>query len=340
MQFRKYHIVLFMALILLLVTACGQDAEEDIEGESSEEEITYPELQFEELDLAGLEEDEVLAEYEGGEIARDEFTIYLSIQGFLNPEGSVDPAPINNSEFRKEIIRLLILEKILIPQVESQAWAIGKAEEEWANIQEEYGTDNIEAGLETYGLTEEEINQALINLFLIEGYFREQITESEIEETYQAFSDRLTSADVRHILVKTHERVAGNELEEIREEAEAEQLISDIYDQLLAGEDFAEMAKEHSEDTGSKENGGLMENVNPNSFVPEFKEAVETQELGQFGSPIQTQFGFHIVQVETYHKLSMDEVRDELLLPSITYQKFADYYNFTLPDFVKEIHIE
>jgi len=67
---------------------------------------------------------------------------------------------------------------------------------------------------------------------------------------------------------------------------------------LEEGKTWEAVAKEFSDDPGSKETGGLYENITYGSFVPEFDAAVRSQELGKVGAPVKTAFGFHLIQVE------------------------------------------
>lgn len=86
-------------------------------------------------------------------------------------------------------------------------------------------------------------------------------------------------AHARHILVETEE--------------EANQVL----ERLEAGEDFAALAEELSTDTGSAANGGDLGFVPQGSFVPAIDEAVFNLPIGQVSEPIETQFGWHIVEV-------------------------------------------
>jgi len=68
--------------------------------------------------------------------------------------------------------------------------------------------------------------------------------------------------------------------------------------ELLAGKGWDEVAKEYSDDPGSKDSGGLYKNFSPAQMVAEFAEAVRTQEIGAIGPPVKTQFGYHMIMVE------------------------------------------
>jgi parvulin-like peptidyl-prolyl isomerase len=69
------------------------------------------------------------------------------------------------------------------------------------------------------------------------------------------------------------------------------------YKLLINGADFALMARQSSQDTGSGANGGDLGWFGPGAMVAEFEEAAFSQEIGAIGEPVQSQFGYHIIQV-------------------------------------------
>jgi parvulin-like peptidyl-prolyl isomerase len=98
----------------------------------------------------------------------------------------------------------------------------------------------------------------------------------------------------RHILVST--RAQGTE--KARTDDEAKARIKEVQDALAAGKSFDELAKVYSDDPGSKDKGGLYENVPFGRFVPEFDKAVRDQEAGKVGEPVKTMHGYHLIKVE------------------------------------------
>jgi len=88
----------------------------------------------------------------------------------------------------------------------------------------------------------------------------------------------MPKASARHILVPTEE--ACNEVKQ----------------QIESGTDFAEAAKEHSQcPSGSR--GGELGSFGPGQMVPEFDKAVFSGNVGELQGPIQTQFGYHLLEV-------------------------------------------
>ena len=92
----------------------------------------------------------------------------------------------------------------------------------------------------------------------------------------------------RHILVQPSE---------IRTENQAEELINSIYQRLVEGEDFKQLARQFSEDPGSKMDGGELGWSNPGDYDPAFEQALNATEIGQLSEPVKSSFGWHIIEV-------------------------------------------
>lgn len=93
----------------------------------------------------------------------------------------------------------------------------------------------------------------------------------------------------RHILVKTEP------------EAKA------VYDLLINGGDFAKLAQQYSTDTGSGANGGDLGWFSKGVMVPEFEAVAFSQEIGEISKPVQSQFGYHIIQVLDRQELPLSD---------------------------------
>ncbi len=94
--------------------------------------------------------------------------------------------------------------------------------------------------------------------------------------------------DVRHILLTPNE-VLGDEA--------AQTLILSLKARIEGGEDFAELAKEYSDDIGSAQEGGELGWTNPGQMVAEFEAAMANAEVGLITEPVRSEFGWHILEV-------------------------------------------
>ena len=98
----------------------------------------------------------------------------------------------------------------------------------------------------------------------------------------------ITKSRVRHILIKTNELV---------DDAEAQKRLLALKQRIADGDDFATLARAHSDDKGSALKGGSLDWVGPDDLVKPFQEAMDKLAINEVSDPVQTQFGWHIIQV-------------------------------------------
>lgn len=112
--------------------------------------------------------------------------------------------------------------------------------------------------------------------------------------------DRITKTHVRHILIKPNELITN---QDARKKLEA------IRDRIKGGDDFGDLARGNSDDKGSAVKGGDLGFVTPGALVPEFENAMNALEINQLSEPVQSQFGWHLIQVlERKESQDSDEV--------------------------------
>lgn len=132
-----------------------------------------------------------------------------------------------------------------------------------------------------------------LNDKLVEKY---QPTDEEIEKQINDNKKKYTEYNASHILIKntdeTGQKLKGEELKAKKEEAEA------ILKEIKDGGDFEAIAKEKSED-GSKENGGNLGNFYAEKMVKPFAKALEKLEVGQVSDIVETEFGYHIIKLNS-----------------------------------------
>jgi peptidyl-prolyl cis-trans isomerase SurA len=98
----------------------------------------------------------------------------------------------------------------------------------------------------------------------------------------------VTKTRVRHILVKTNELI---------DDAEAKKRLLLLKERISDGDDFATLARSNSDDKGSAIKGGDLDWVGPGSLVAPFEAAMSQLAINEISEPVQTQFGWHIIQV-------------------------------------------
>ncbi|UDL05640.1 peptidylprolyl isomerase [Marinobacter sp. CA1] len=135
-------------------------------------------------------------------------------------------------------------------------------------------------------------------------------------------------AKVRHILVRASETLT---------EAQAEQKIRELYRELQQGADFAELAREYSDDPVSGSDGGNLGWVSRGQMVPAFEQAMLAADIGELKGPIRSQFGWHILQVEDRRQ---KDVSDELQENSARQAIYRRKFEVELQSWLREIRDE
>jgi foldase protein PrsA len=120
-------------------------------------------------------------------------------------------------------------------------------------------------------------------------------TEEAAKNYYDSHKEEFANSCVSHILVQ--------------DEAKA----NDVRGRLVGGQDFAAVARAESQDTQSAQKGGELGcDINQDTgFVPEFMLAVSTQPVGDVGTPVKTQFGYHILKVTSRQTPPFDQVKGQ-----------------------------
>ena len=134
-------------------------------------------------------------------------------------------------------------------------------------------------------------------------------TEDEVRERYDAASAEFVPAEERkgsHILVQVNDE---------RDVDAATAIVASARERIVAGEAFAQLAAEFSEDPGSKDNGGDLGFAPRGVFVGPFEDTLFSLASGQLSEPVVTEFGVHLIRLEavqTTEYPSFDDRRDSI----------------------------
>ena len=127
----------------------------------------------------------------------------------------------------------------------------------------------------------------LINVAALKESFTP--SDDDVQGYYGYNTDRYTdpvTLRASHILLRTE----GKDLPEVQTQAEA------IVAEARGGADFAELARQYSEDDGTKELGGDLGPISPGQMVPEFEGAAYALDQGEISDPVSSMFGVHIIK--------------------------------------------
>ncbi|WP_242247391.1 peptidylprolyl isomerase PrsA [Bacillus cereus group sp. BfR-BA-01523] len=150
--------------------------------------------------------------------------------------------------------------------------------------------DKFKVALEQVGLkNEDELKERMKPEIALEKAIRATVTDKDVKDNHKP------EMKVSHILVKD------------------EKTAKEVKEKINNGEDFTALAKQYSEDTGSKEQGGEIAGFAPGQTVKEFEEAAYKLDAGQVSEPIKTSYGYHIIKVTDKKELKpFDEVKDTI----------------------------
>ena len=199
------------------------------------------------------------------------------------------------NEIQEEIVKVYALANDLAVDDADVAAAIAQLEDGVG------GPGELDARLEEDGLTRSGL-EALATRFLLfevvqEAIVAEQLDEDDLQAAYEAAKEQFTTVEVAHILVDT------------RGEAEAVAARATM-------RNFARLARERSTDTGSAEAGGSLGSYSEaqfrQGFDQTFVEAALALGPGEISGVVETQFGFHVIELVRRDVAPFEDVRDQL----------------------------
>jgi len=164
-------------------------------------------------------------------------------------------------------------------------------------------------------------------------------TELDLRGYYDSHKNEFEEAKGSHILIRfkgSAVPLKPNEKDLTDQEALAK--AQDIRKQLLAGADFAALAKTESDDTGSAAKGGDLGTFRKGQMVGPFDQAAFSLPVGQVSEPIKTQFGYHIIKIVSRESKPFEEVRPQIekdMKPQLTreaLQQIKEHTSVTLND--------
>jgi len=183
-----------------------------------------------------------------------------------------------------------------------------------ADFDEKLATQLRMQGITKEDWIKQQIDQATIPVVL-EREMKINITDADVKKFYDENPARFEEPEMvraAHILLSTRD-ASGKELPEDKKAAKRKQM-EDILKRARGGEDFAKLAKEYSEDPGSKDKGG--EYTFPRGqMVPEFEAAAFSMNTNQISDIITTQYGYHIIKL--YEKIPAKKAEFDKVAPKI-----------------------
>lgn len=200
-------------------------------------------------------------------------------------------------EAMKDKYGQVALQELLYEKVLSDKYEVSNKEldEKFNEIKEQLG-DNFQMALLQYGYDDEAAFKNAVKISMLQekaALNSVKVSEKDVKTYYD--EEYRPEIKARHILV------------------EDEATAKDIKAKLDAGEKFEDLAKEFSTDTGTAAKGGDLGWFGPGAMVPEFEEAAYALKKNEISEPVQSQFGYHIIQLlDKKEKEKFADVKDEM----------------------------
>lgn len=216
-------------------------------------------------------EDEVIVKSKAGNVTKTEFYEEL----LKNPAS-------------EQALQLMVLEKVLEDKYEVTDKQV---QQEIDNMKEKLG-ESFEAYIAQQGQTEESLKDILYLNMLQEAALTDgvEVTDEEVEKHAEMMN---TELNARHVLVAD------------------EKTALEVKKKLEAGEDFAKVAKEYSTEPAAQESGGDLGWFGHDKMVPEFWEGAYALDLKKISEPIQSQHGYHVVEVTEKRQVEEKNMTDK-----------------------------
>lgn len=318
-----------IALAMILLTACGgNDNGNEANGESK---------------VAG-DADKIIAEYDGGDVNEQEFNRYYYTDKYFyetlhNYYEQGDPAG-----FKEQMLQSYISFKILSDRADDEIKQATESEVEqrMEMFDSELSSNEDlrtlwEAKSSQWGIGKDDVERYISVQAAALNHVRSMVTEDKVQAMYEQALEldpnAYTTATVRHVLVM-FEPADG----EARTDEEALERALEVKELLEGGEDFGQVAKEYSEDDGSKNNGGRYVSALINEWVEPFKEAALELPLNTISDPVKTEYGYHVMLVEDRREQPFEEVQT-LLQGQAVNEIYANFMNEELPELIKKLEL-
>ena len=192
------------------------------------------------------------------------------------------------------------------------------------------GEDAYKEWLDEYGITEDDVRWILETQLYTEVLYADLnadlgASDAEIQAEYEKHPEEYDKISVSHILISPEDTENDADWETAKTEAEA------VIDRLDAGEDFATVAAEVSDDSSASSGGALMTEFTAtnNSYVEEFAAAAFTlKNVGDYSAePVKSEYGYHIIKLDT-KVTGWENLREDIDYALTGEEKDERYYDF------------
>lgn len=234
---------------------------------------------------------------------------------------------------REMVINQTINEMLLLQEADKQGITVSQGEvdnavDSWlSQLGQQMSDEDLEALLAEENLTMgeyvEDLRENLRKKMIMQKFLNEtvlsefgqsnetNITLEDAQKAYEESPERFDTVRVSHILICYDD---SSECQANRTKEEAQELVNDLYERLLEGKSFEELARNYSDCPSANESGELDPFTKEDSVSSAFKEAAfDLKNDGQFTEPVESDFGYHIVKL-LEKKDTFDELKRNIMM--------------------------
>ncbi len=317
---RRPHLLLFLSVAILFQLACSRDAESPgtnagngtgtqtspstapPQSAAGEGTTTAPPLNSEaQVRVDPTKFPDVVARVGKDSISRSDL-LNAARQLVAQAAQTGTPPPPSSLAFFREVLDSLVVRQLLYLDATSQGIKASDADvnNRIAEIKARFpDAKKFDEALAAQGISQASLRDNARTILTVDRYIAEkfapkvQVTEETIRAYYEQNPNEMKIAErrrLRHILIRP-------EGQDEAAKAKAKKLAEDVLDRIKKGEDFAALAAQYSADPGSKGNGGELPPMAQGETVPPFEKAAWALAKGETSGVVETQFGFHIIQM-------------------------------------------
>lgn len=314
-RMRFLAVIMVLVLALSVLSACGK--KKDSEASASPGASTVD-------PIASIKPADNVATYKDGAVTKKEFETFVGVNIIMDSTGQVSGMlgmPEYRDYMRENLLKQLVVWKVLEAQTSEANKKEGEkqAEELQKQVDGMKGDQkkNFEAAIKEAKVKVADLKNYVAISTAISMDFEGKVSDADAQAAYdnnvKTNPNFYDVVDVRHILVGINEKDDEASGKKKRTKEEALERAKEVKAKLEAGGDFAELAKEYSED-GNKDSGGLYaaQQVGTSSFVEPFLKAMTELEINKISEPVETQFGYHVMRVDSRKTLTFDETKSAL----------------------------
>lgn len=239
---------------------------------------------------------EVLVKYEGGEITRGE---YEAVYRYWAPQlvyYGYDAGAIDDI-----IVDEILLNEVIYGEATKAGYTL--TEEDKKTTDDQFANEESVAALRSNGINPDYLKEFFYKNSVVSAYLegvKDKATTEELKASIIAAEGEKADLNLyktRHILIQVASDATAEQKAEAKKEAEA------LLAKVKKGEDFAKLAKENSDDTGTAADGGKFDMVNNDMVDDSYRKAVLTLKAGQIHkNVVESAFGYFVIKLESIEK--------------------------------------